>query len=323
MDNAQSVKQRFLHYLPKKPYCSDNKTASKIRLQKYAVLEPYIQFNPPSLCAWLVFDIDVSFTGEWVWERYNLPMPNYIAMTKESQKYHIGYAINPVCTSDNAQLKPLKYMAAIQRTYKRLLGADMGYSHLITKNLLHPDWLVTAFHNHQYDLNELHSFVDKLDPKPRHQSYSELCDFERNVSLFNCLRYHAYAVVHSYDNITDFTSAIETKAYDMNNEFKESLALNELKGIIKSVSSWTWKNKAHIRIKERKLQLDENQPLATRQTLSAIYTHANRKTKTLEQLVSAYVELSSKQYRVTQSDVSDATNISIRTVKRHWRDVIN
>ncbi|MDF5425728.1 replication initiation protein, partial [Vibrio parahaemolyticus] len=54
----------MLKHLPNKPYCSDDKTARLIRTQRYALKEPYIQLNPPSMCAWLIFDIDEPFQGE-------------------------------------------------------------------------------------------------------------------------------------------------------------------------------------------------------------------------------------------------------------------
>ncbi|MBM5152280.1 replication initiation protein, partial [Vibrio parahaemolyticus] len=84
---------------------------------------------------WLIFDIDEPFQGEYAWERHNLPVPNYIAFSRDSRKYHMSYAISPVCTTENAREKPLAYLAAIHRTYKRLLNSDAGFAHLITKTL--------------------------------------------------------------------------------------------------------------------------------------------------------------------------------------------
>ena len=107
-------KERVLQHLPKKPYCSDDKTARLIRTQRLALMEPYIQINQPTMCAWLIFDIDKSFNGEYAWETNGLPIPNYVAFSRDSRRYHLGYAITPVCTSESARLKPLRYLAAIQ-----------------------------------------------------------------------------------------------------------------------------------------------------------------------------------------------------------------
>lgn len=171
--SLELFKSRVLQHLPKKPYCSDDKSARLIRSQCHALKEPYIQINQPSMCAWLIFDIDEPFAGQYAWEVHGLPPPNYIAFSRDSRKYHMGYAVIPVCTTENARLKPLRYLAAIQRTYTRLLSADEGFAHLVTKNPLHSDWLVHVFHNHEYSLGELHDAVGELDKKKFDASDSE------------------------------------------------------------------------------------------------------------------------------------------------------
>ncbi|WP_031780729.1 replication initiation protein, partial [Vibrio diabolicus] len=80
-------------HLPKRPYCSDDKTASLIRNVAHALTHSYIQLNSHLRCAWLIFDIDDPFLGEWAWERHNLPVPNYVAMSRDSRKYHMAYAV--------------------------------------------------------------------------------------------------------------------------------------------------------------------------------------------------------------------------------------
>jgi hypothetical protein len=42
---------------PKKPYCSDDKSAKWIRQLKTAIKQPYIQANPPHLRVWMIFDL--------------------------------------------------------------------------------------------------------------------------------------------------------------------------------------------------------------------------------------------------------------------------
>ncbi|MCA2447582.1 replication initiation protein, partial [Vibrio alginolyticus] len=242
----------MLKHLPNKPYCSDDKTARLIRTQRYALKEPYIQLNPPSMCAWLIFDIDEPFQGEYACERHNLPVPNYIAFSRDSRKYHMSYAISPVCTTENAREKPLAYLAAIHRTYKRLLNSDAGFAHLITKNPMHSDWLVTVFHDHEYSLAELHDGCGDLD-KRSYDNPVELADYERNVSLFRALRYHAYAVVHHFDSHKTFHAHLECKIDELNAQFSEPLSFNEIMCIAKSVSKWTWRNRSKIRARERKM----------------------------------------------------------------------
>lgn len=317
------LQERIYANLPKKPYCSDDKTASFIRNIAHAVLYSYIQINSHLRCSWLVFDIDVPFSGEYAWEIHNLPMPNYIALDKESRRYHMAYAISPVFTSENARSKPLAYLAAIQRTYKRLLGADEGYAHLMTKNPLHDDWLVTAFHDHEYSLAELHDGAGDLDKKEYNIDPAQLCDYERNVSLFNVLRYHAYEVVHNFDSYQGFHHDLECHAEQLNSHFSESLQHKEYLGIAKSVAGWTWKNRANIRIKVRTLKLDESQPLETRQAIGAHYAATVKAEATLSKLKASYEALLANGTKATQKAVQEHSKVGIATVKRYWKQIKN
>ncbi|MGM5912380.1 replication initiation protein [Vibrio parahaemolyticus] len=329
--------ERVLKHLPNKPYCSDDKTARLIRTKRYALKEPYIQINQPSMCAWLIFDIDEPFMGEYAWEIHGLPPPNYIAFSRDSRKYHMGYAVTPVCTTENARLKPLRYLAAIQRTYTRLLNADEGFAHLVTKNPLHSDWLVHVFHNHEYSLGELHDAVGELDKKKIDASDSELIGYERNVELFDALRYHAYNMIESVrqgqftseswrNYLTDHANALNqkyfTNAVSVDGAFKGLLTDGDCRSIAKSVSKWTWRNQSSIRSRIRKMQLDESQPLETRQALGAHYAANTKAEATRAAIKASYEHLLTQKYKVTQKDVSEHSKVSLRTVKRHWKEVV-
>lgn len=328
-------KSRVLEHLPRKPYCSDDKTARLIRTQRLALKEPYIQLNQPSMCAWLIFDIDEPFTGEYAWERYNLPTPNYTAFS-DSRKYHFAYAISPVCTTENARMKPLRYLAAIQRTYTRLLNADKGFAHLMTKNPLHSDWLVTVFHNHEYSLSELHDAVGALDKKVIDASDKDLVGYERNVELFDALRYHAYNMIDSVRNgaftseswrnyLTDHARTLNQKyfidAHSVTGEFKGLLTDNDCRAIAKSVAVWTWRNQSSIRSRVRKMQLDESQPLETRQALGAHYTNQKRTESVISSMEDAYNSLLKAGVKATQKAVQERSGVSIATIKRYWKQI--
>lgn len=329
-------KSRVLKHLPKKPYCSDDKTARLIRSQRHALLEPYIQLNQPSMCAWLIFDIDAPFAGQYAWEIHGLPPPNYIAFSRDSRKYHMGYAISPVCTTENARLKPLRYLAAIQRTYTRLLGADEGFVHLVTKNPLHSDWLVHIFHNHEYSLGELQDAVGELDKKKFDASDSELIGYERNVELFDALRYHAYNMIESVrqrqftseswrNYLTDHANGLNqkyfTNAVGVDGAFKGLLTDSDCRSIAKSVATWTWRNQSCIRSRVRKMQLDESQPLETRQSMGAHYTNTKRTENVLSKAKAAYQALVLDGKKPTQKAVQEFSGLGLATVKRHWKSI--
>ncbi|MCF9925081.1 primase C-terminal domain-containing protein, partial [Vibrio parahaemolyticus] len=88
---------------------------------------------------------------------------------------------------------------------------------------MHSDWLVTVFHDHEYSLAELHDGCGDLD-KRSYDNPVELADYERNVSLFRALRYHAYAVVHHFDSHKTFHAHLECKIDELNAQFSEPLS---------------------------------------------------------------------------------------------------
>lgn len=322
------LKNRLQQYLPHNPYCSDNKTASLIRNQYHALLHSYIQINAPTAIAWLVFDIDEPFKGEWCWESASLPAANYIAMSRVSGKYHAVYAVSPVVTGENARRHPLEFLAAIQRTYnKKMYGADLGYCHLITRNPLSEEWLVTVFHTHQYDLSELacNAYDDdgKLEPKVYG---APATGFGRHCDMFNELRYYAYANISdintddglSYDQ---WYEKMLTRADLINDGFNPPLPYSHVKSTARSVTKWTWARRDKIRVKERKMDLNTEQPLETRQSVGAFYSHDVRKQSTQAKIKKAYTALLNEGVKATQKAVQERSGVGIATIKRYWKQI--
>ncbi|MBM5152267.1 primase C-terminal domain-containing protein, partial [Vibrio parahaemolyticus] len=113
---------------------------------------------------------------------------------------------------------------------------------------------VTVFHDHEYSLAELHDGCGDLD-KRSYDNPVELADYERNVSLFRALRYHAYAVVHHFDSHKTFHAHLECKIDELNAQFSEPLSFNEIMCIAKSVSKWTCEIAARLELESEKCSL--------------------------------------------------------------------
>ena len=71
----------------------------------------------------------------------------------------------PVCTTHNAKHKIIEYTAKIQQAYSLALGADQGYSGLITKNPCNSQWENHIFDVQPYDLGYLADFVELQELK--------------------------------------------------------------------------------------------------------------------------------------------------------------
>ncbi len=243
MKQNPEIWSNFYHKLPAKPYCSwgiGGKTL--IRSKKHAIRHPLIQVNPPHLVNYLVFDVDASDAYLHFFDA-ELPTPTWIAKNRKNGHCHICYELKtPVCKTANAHLKPLRYLASIEYTYAKNLGADMGYVGLLTKNPTDHDWDVSYLNPRPFDLDELADYVD-LENKPKHEK-NEVSGLGRNCSMFDSVRFWAYKAIreHLDGGLDSWYSEVLKVAVKSNGAFLEPLPYSEVKATAKSIAKWVWRN---------------------------------------------------------------------------------
>lgn len=267
----------FRARVPHRPYCTDELGAGvRIRDKATALAKRYIQVNPPATVGYLVFDIDRE-GGAFSWEQRNLPAPSWAAINPANGHAHLAYAIQaPVVRTDAARLKPLKFLAAIQGAMTAQLGADPGYSMLLTKNPLNPSWRVFSHDGAVYELHQLAEFVD-LKAKPRKR---EVTGLGRNCDLFDTLRRRAYREVFAfreggcYETWARFILDTGRKL----NTYAQPLPDSEVKATAKSIAKWTWRHfgqgAAVERFIERQKQRQKRSAMARKGTSSAAIVRA-------------------------------------------------
>jgi hypothetical protein len=243
MTAAQKIESldRFYSDLPNKPYCTDHLGTLYVRPKAQAAKKKYIQHNQPCLISYFVFDVDRP-DATLAWFDANLPMPYWTSQNPENGHCHICYRLTiPFPTSDIAHLKPIRYAAAVQAALAEQLGADGGYSGLITKNPLHPHWRTVVWTEDTYELGYLADFVEiKGFPKKQHLDQG----LGRNCHVFDTARKWAYSEIRNYwdSGYTQWQQAVLAHCQNINNGFTEPLDHNEIKATAKSISKWTWKN---------------------------------------------------------------------------------
>ena len=234
----------FSERLPRKPYCTNDLGAGLfIRPLKKALEQRYIQYNPPAMINWLVYDIDRPYPGfdnEW---RMVAP-PNIVVINPKNQRSHYLYGIAAgVSTTSASREKPRRLLSAIDEGYRHALDADPGFARLICKNPLNNYWNVELLREDLYDLSELAEYVDldaavkRIRSTPReHRS-----GLGRNCSLFDSLRTWAYRWVGEYGNhgFDKWHQEVSAQA-DKLNVFTDPLPLSEVRATAKSVAKWTW-----------------------------------------------------------------------------------
>lgn len=243
MNISHNFKENFIKNLPHKPYCSWGKgTATLVRSKQNAIKLPLIQVNPPHLVNYLVFDIDAPDAFLHFFDA-DLPTPTWIAKNKENGHCHVCYELRtPVCKTANAKLKPLRYLASIEYTYGKKLGADIGYVGLLTKNPIDRDWDVSYLNPRPFDLDELADYVD-LENKAKHKK-NEVSGLGRNCSMFDTVRFWAYKAIRelSREGYESWYNQVLKITLNANHAFLQPLPYGEVKATAKSIAKWVWRN---------------------------------------------------------------------------------
>lgn len=235
----------FFEALPERPYCSNSLEEEGLyrKVRSSAAKHLLIQPNPAAMLKWLVFDVDMPGAA-FVWEKANLPPPNFVVVNPKNAHAHLVYALEaPVCRTEHAHLKPLQYAAAIEFQMKLLLRSDMSYAGLICKNPLHEHWRTMFVHNKQYSLDELAEYLTKLPVKLPKKA--EITGLGRNCTLFDRVRKRGYSLIKQYKPKQDYSAferAIRAECECFNATFDPPLPESEVKSITKSISKWIWKH---------------------------------------------------------------------------------
>lgn len=255
MINNHQIKANFYEKLPHKPYCSWGKgERTLIRSKSHAIRFPLIQINTPHLINYLIFDIDAPDAYLHFLDA-NLPTPSWIAKNPKNGHCHISYALKtPVCKTENARMKPLRYLASIEYSYAKKLGADLRYTGVLTKNPLDTDWQTTFLSPLEYELAELADFID-LETKPK--AANEVSGLGRNCMMFDTVRFWAYKAIraHLAVGFEKWHLEVLEQAKNANGAFLEPLPYSEVKATAKSVARWVWRNhaEAHAKFIERQI----------------------------------------------------------------------
>nr|WP_323368286.1 replication initiation protein [Aeromonas hydrophila] len=179
-----------------------------------------------------------------------LPAPHWISVNRTNGHAHIGYMLaTPVARTSAARQKPLRYLAAIEHVLAKRLGADMGYSGLITKNPTHSDWLTVWHQIEPYSLDYLAEFCPDADLAAySRRSRKEVGGLGRNVTVFDNVREWAYSSVRAYwrpNGYEAWADAVRSACESANAFGREQggpLPVSEIKATAKSIARWVWRN---------------------------------------------------------------------------------
>ena len=195
-----------------------------------------------------------------------LPTPNCYATRTASGHAQVFYLLDhPVHRGEQARAKPLTYLARVSEFYRATLGADSGYTGVLSSNPVHGDYQTSYPRAEPYALTDLARVIPKGWRVPRPATTAE----GRNNELFAALCRRA---------LRDTDRQLEAWAHTYNDQFVPPMDAGELRGTLKSVyryrarwrdgghtQTWLWKQAARGQASGRVRRagsLTERQPWA-------------------------------------------------------------
>ncbi len=321
--NLSPVYSRFFDNLPLKPYCTNDLSYGlKILPKQSAIRMSYIQPNFPFIIIYLMFDVDRDEAGA-SWIDASLPKPTFIVVNLENGHAHLIYELlTPVLLWDNASPKPIAYLDAIRRAYAQVLGADLGYSSLITKNPSHRRWYTFAY-SLQYELGELADYVTLSDShyKPFRGIRFDYAALGRNCTLFEVGRIYAYDRVCSQNSHSELYAVVYGYISTYNaTEFAESLPEREVHGIARSISKWTWERRENFKNRSgrHRRQTKNDEELKQRLIEGAYSSHEVRKAATEAKIKKAVDTFLREGRKITKAGIAREAGVSREAVSRYY-----
>lgn len=238
--------------LPRRPYCTDDLNYGiQPRRLDTALKKLMIQINPPGIRLWMTFDVDRCDASRR-WDDVSLPPPSWTSCDRRTGRGHMVYGLKyPVRL--NEINKQTRFLSAVENEITERLGADRGYSGLMTKNPFisnkdgYHHWSTITWKKD--DLYTLTDFMDWIDlPKKPVKPKIEVPTFglSRNVDAFDKTRFWSYQNFKHFEDFEKWQSAVDQRAlaFAVEAGYLQPLGEREVMGIAKSVGKWVWKRRA-------------------------------------------------------------------------------
>lgn len=296
--------------------CCDDFTQGVYRRAKTtALLKRHIQIDKRGCCSVIVIDIDRRGAAS-VHEDVGLPPPSWSCTNPKNGHAHIAYVLEqPVWRIDQVADRPVRLLHAIRRALTNMLGGDPHYTARLTKNPLHPDWIVDTI-NKAYTLSELLEYIPdrflQLQAESLGKDWGTETTSSRNKTVFDAVRLKHYPEwskltllpKHALCN-TLMESARQA------NVFPAPLSENELITICRSIERFI-----RTRYRSPKDAADFKRRQSSRQRLAAQKRRENNR----ERLSASAMTLANNGAPLTFSSIARHAGLTRQTAASTHRD---
>ena len=264
---------------------------------------------------YLSFDIDEPGSA-FRYEAVGLPPPTITTVNPVNAHCHYLYKLNtPVAYHDGSRSKPQDFFEGVQGAMTSSLGADAAFTHMLTKNPLHPRWRVIT-NPASYDLDDFNEYLPAKQATIPAAKLESIVIKGRNDQLFHTLRFWAYRAVHQFANADAWHQEMQFKAAEINAGFANPLPPKEVSNTAKASARWIWKNRHTLGNRNKVLEFTTESG-QERMSAGADYTNAIRSQKAIQTLQQAAIALRSSGTLVTPLALQAASGLNIRTVRKY------
>lgn len=318
----------------------------------------YIQANTSKKIKAIIIDIDSDISIDNI--KRALPdglMPasvtglikkkNYV---KFYQRPHIRFNLKYPVKKDNAdQMNWLRALIAALQLKFRMVGAkvDERMPPLVTKNPHSGMWDYETFGEFAFKtwtfeelsnlLNLKGLYAQKLlNPfdyglgnsqghyrgRRKKVEKPKGADESRNCWIFDTASPYAYGMKKMATSAEEIFQKILPICLDLNFSLEAPLGLNELKGIAKSISGWTWRNYTgsgnHYNVGAAARYINEEDTIRTKMQRGAYYSHKVRSTKAIKTLAETIQNARQAGESITKKGMARKSGLSLPTVQKYW-----
>jgi len=310
-----TYEEKALYY----PYCTDDFTNGIYRKPfDIAYEHRYVQINHENEQRYLIFDLDFKVDDWYAFFKSKALIPTWFTINPASGHCHAVFElVTPIHLNEDSSQHAIAYGAAVEYGIRDKLGADRGYTGLMTQNPNHPDWQFEFTGTH-YQLGDLAKVVNTTSHK--NVEVVDTFGLGRNCTLFDSLRMWGYKNVTEYRDKASYREwliELQSICYGINDGFSAPLSAKEMKHIINSVGHWCWTRytgAGGFINRGRDILLGVGRTTQEKQVIAAFETHKQCKAKMTKLITNAVNELRNNLQKVTIRSVAKLLSISPTTV---------
>jgi len=317
---SQETRDRFYANLSLKPYCSNNplQQGLLIRPKQTAFTYAYLQINNHWSDTYLIFDVDRDGAA-LAWDDADILAPTFITINRENGHAHLVYELlTPVWK--NAGLKPIQWMKSIKRDFTEILGADAGFTGLISKNPNHKRWDVLDFggRHELVELSESAEMYQRRSNRPPKALQDQFAAQGESNFLFNGGRFYGYWVGRQCASLDELNSKLTTHLENLCISRSEPIRRRRIEYLAKAIADWVWPRRDHFGRSGRHRRTTTDEELKQIRSDNAIKTAEIKQAATEEKIKKAISQFLREGRRITKAAIAREAGISREAVSRYY-----